>query len=55
MSSLKKNHTWELVDQPPGQKLLSCKWLYKSKEGIEGISKTKVQSKAGRSKVYTTS
>ncbi|GKF85948.1 retrotransposon protein, putative, ty1-copia subclass [Tanacetum coccineum] len=21
MSSLKKNHTWELVDQPPGQKL----------------------------------
>ncbi|GJX79331.1 retrovirus-related pol polyprotein from transposon TNT 1-94 [Tanacetum coccineum] len=22
MSSLKKNHTWELVDQPPGQKLL---------------------------------
>ncbi|GJW07711.1 retrotransposon protein, putative, ty1-copia subclass [Tanacetum coccineum] len=25
MSSLKKNHTWELVDQPPGQKLISCK------------------------------
>ncbi|GJZ73111.1 zinc finger, CCHC-type containing protein [Tanacetum coccineum] len=22
MNSLKKNHTWELVDQPPGQKLL---------------------------------
>nr|GFA26393.1 hypothetical protein [Tanacetum cinerariifolium] len=22
MSSLKKNHTWELVDQPPGQKLV---------------------------------
>ncbi|GKC60480.1 retrotransposon protein, putative, ty1-copia subclass [Tanacetum coccineum] len=32
MSSLKKNHTWELVDQPPGQKLVSCKWLYKIKE-----------------------
>ncbi|GJW55695.1 retrovirus-related pol polyprotein from transposon TNT 1-94, partial [Tanacetum coccineum] len=37
MSSLKKNHTWELVDQPPGQKLISCKWLYKIKEGIEGV------------------
>nr|GEY24152.1 zinc finger, CCHC-type [Tanacetum cinerariifolium] len=42
MSSLKKNHTWELVDQPPGQKLVSCKWLYKIKEGIEGVQKTKV-------------
>ncbi|GJT14077.1 retrotransposon protein, putative, ty1-copia subclass [Tanacetum coccineum] len=39
MSSLKKNHTWELVDQPPGQKLASCKWLYKIKEGIEGVQK----------------
>ncbi|GJT97707.1 retrovirus-related pol polyprotein from transposon TNT 1-94 [Tanacetum coccineum] len=39
MSSLKKNHTWELVDQPPGQKLVSCKWLYKIKEGIEGVQK----------------
>nr|GEU92943.1 hypothetical protein [Tanacetum cinerariifolium] len=39
MSSLKKNHTWELVDQPPCQKLVSCKWLYKIKEGIEGIHK----------------
>ncbi|GJS83328.1 retrovirus-related pol polyprotein from transposon TNT 1-94 [Tanacetum coccineum] len=39
MSSLKKNHTWELVDQPPGQKLVSCKWLYKIKEGIKGVQK----------------
>ncbi|GJS90427.1 retrovirus-related pol polyprotein from transposon TNT 1-94 [Tanacetum coccineum] len=39
MSSLKKNHTWELVDQPPGQKLVSCKWLYKIKERIEGVQK----------------
>ncbi|GJU39486.1 retrovirus-related pol polyprotein from transposon TNT 1-94 [Tanacetum coccineum] len=39
MSSLKKNHTWELVDQPLGQKLVSCKWLYKIKEGIEGVQK----------------
>ncbi|GJR52308.1 retrotransposon protein, putative, ty1-copia subclass [Tanacetum coccineum] len=39
MSSLEKNHTWELIDQPPGQKLVSCKWLYKIKEGIEGVQK----------------
>ncbi|GKC59912.1 retrovirus-related pol polyprotein from transposon TNT 1-94 [Tanacetum coccineum] len=42
MSSLKKNHTWELADQPPGQKLISCKWLYKIKEGIEGVQKPRV-------------
>nr|GEX28369.1 retrovirus-related Pol polyprotein from transposon TNT 1-94 [Tanacetum cinerariifolium] len=42
MSSLKKNHTWELVDQPLGQKLVSCKWLYKIKEGIEGVQKPRV-------------
>ncbi|GJW14106.1 retrotransposon protein, putative, ty1-copia subclass [Tanacetum coccineum] len=42
MSSLKKNHTWELVDQPPGQKLVSCKWLYKIKERIEGVQKPRV-------------
>ncbi|GJX57272.1 retrotransposon protein, putative, ty1-copia subclass [Tanacetum coccineum] len=42
MSSLKKNHTWELVDQPPGQKLVSCKWLYKIKKGIKGVQKPRV-------------
>ncbi|GJX13164.1 zinc finger, CCHC-type containing protein [Tanacetum coccineum] len=45
MISLKKNHTWELVDQPPGQKLVSCKWLYKIKEGIEGIQKPKYKAR----------
>nr|GEX12917.1 retrovirus-related Pol polyprotein from transposon TNT 1-94 [Tanacetum cinerariifolium] len=45
MSSLKKNHTWELVNQPRGQKLVSCKWLYKIKEGIEGIQKPKYRAR----------
>ncbi|GJT00374.1 retrotransposon protein, putative, ty1-copia subclass [Tanacetum coccineum] len=45
MSSLKKNHTWELVDQPPGQKLLSCKWLYKIKEGIKGVQKPRYKAR----------
>ncbi|GKF12211.1 retrotransposon protein, putative, ty1-copia subclass [Tanacetum coccineum] len=35
MDSLRKNKTWELVDHPAGQKLVSCKWLFKKKEGIE--------------------
>nr|GEY65773.1 retrovirus-related Pol polyprotein from transposon TNT 1-94 [Tanacetum cinerariifolium] len=45
MSSLKKNHTWELVDQPPGPKLVSYKWLYKIKEGIEGIQKPRYKAR----------
>ncbi|GJZ28491.1 retrotransposon protein, putative, ty1-copia subclass [Tanacetum coccineum] len=35
MDSLRKNKTWELVDHPAGQKLVSCKWVFKIKEGIE--------------------
>ena len=45
MTSLKKNHTWEVVDQPPGQKLVSCKWLYKIKEGIEGVQKPRYKAR----------
>ncbi|GJR34941.1 retrotransposon protein, putative, ty1-copia subclass [Tanacetum coccineum] len=39
MDSLRKNKTWELVDHPAGQKLESCKWLFKIKEGIKGVQK----------------
>ncbi|GJR93543.1 retrovirus-related pol polyprotein from transposon TNT 1-94 [Tanacetum coccineum] len=39
MVSLRKNKTWELVDHPVRQKLVSCKWLFKIKEGIEGVEK----------------
>nr|GEX76692.1 putative nuclease HARBI1 [Tanacetum cinerariifolium] len=45
MSSLKKNHTWELVDQPDGKKLVSYKWLYKIKEGIKGIHKPRYKAR----------
>ncbi|GKE72485.1 retrotransposon protein, putative, ty1-copia subclass [Tanacetum coccineum] len=37
MDSLRKNKTWELVDPLVGQKLVSSKWLFKIKEGIEGV------------------
>ncbi|GJX82283.1 retrotransposon protein, putative, ty1-copia subclass [Tanacetum coccineum] len=45
MSSLKENHTLELVDQQPGQKMVSCKWLYKIKEGIEGVQKPRYKAR----------
>ncbi|KAK9078267.1 hypothetical protein SSX86_002324 [Deinandra increscens subsp. villosa] len=35
MESLYKNLTWVLVENPKHQKLVSCKWLYKVKEGVK--------------------
>nr|GEX96765.1 retrovirus-related Pol polyprotein from transposon TNT 1-94 [Tanacetum cinerariifolium] len=35
MNSLRKNKTWELIDHPARQKLVSCKWLFKIKERIK--------------------
>ncbi|GJU49653.1 hypothetical protein Tco_1219208 [Tanacetum coccineum] len=37
LDSMRKNKTWELVDQPVGQKLVSCKWMFKIKERIKGV------------------
>lgn len=31
-----KNHTWELVDLPPGRSVVSCKWLLKCKYHSDG-------------------
>ncbi|GKB62361.1 hypothetical protein Tco_0918547 [Tanacetum coccineum] len=31
IDSLRKNKTWELVDHPGGQKLVSCKWRVQDK------------------------
>nr|GEX95680.1 putative reverse transcriptase domain-containing protein [Tanacetum cinerariifolium] len=42
MDSLKNNKTSKLVDHPAEQKLVSCKWLFKIKEGIEGVQKPRV-------------
>lgn len=36
MASLYKNNTWNLVDKPPNQKLVGCKWIFKKKEGSQG-------------------
>nr|GEW73045.1 RNA-directed DNA polymerase, eukaryota [Tanacetum cinerariifolium] len=45
ISSLMKNHTWELVDQQHGQKLVSFKWLYKIKEVIQGVQKPRYKAR----------
>ena len=40
MESLQKNKTWDLVQQPTGRKIITCKWVFKKKEGMsptEGI------------------
>ncbi|GJV06418.1 retrovirus-related pol polyprotein from transposon TNT 1-94 [Tanacetum coccineum] len=45
MDSLRKNKTWELVDHPAGQKLVSGKWLFKIKEVIEGVQKPRYKAR----------
>ncbi|GJT67523.1 retrotransposon protein, putative, ty1-copia subclass, partial [Tanacetum coccineum] len=45
MDFLRKNKTWELVDHLVGQKLVSCKWLFKIKEGIEGVQKPRYKTR----------
>nr|GEV84704.1 retrovirus-related Pol polyprotein from transposon TNT 1-94 [Tanacetum cinerariifolium] len=45
MDSLRKKKTWELVDHRAGQKLVSCKWMFKIYEGIEGVQKPRYKAK----------
>ena len=37
MESLQKNRTWKLVDLPKENRVISCKWIFKRKEGIPGV------------------
>ena len=34
MESLQKNKTWDLIQQPTGRKIITCKWVFKKKEGM---------------------
>ncbi|KAH9754460.1 hypothetical protein KPL71_015451 [Citrus sinensis] len=36
VESLMKNETWKLIKKPEKKKAVSCKWIYKIKEGIPG-------------------
>ena len=31
LESILHNHTWEIVDFPPGAKTIGCKWIFKRK------------------------
>ncbi|GJS02338.1 retrovirus-related pol polyprotein from transposon TNT 1-94 [Tanacetum coccineum] len=45
MDSLRKNKTWVLVDHLAGQKLVSCKWLFKIKEGTESVQRPRYKAR----------
>ncbi|GKA07713.1 retrovirus-related pol polyprotein from transposon TNT 1-94 [Tanacetum coccineum] len=45
MDSIRKNKTWELVDHLARQKLVSYKWLFKIKEGIEGVQNPRYKAR----------
>ena len=38
MKSLHDNNTLELIKKPAGARLVSCKWIFKVKEGIKGVA-----------------
>ena len=37
MCSLYENNTWELVEAPPGTRVIDFKWAFKSKYNSQGI------------------
>ena len=43
--SLDKNDAWVLVDKPEKQKIVGCKWIFKLKEGIEGMEKPRYKAR----------
>jgi hypothetical protein len=36
LENFERNRVWELVDPPPGCKLIGTKWVWKNKEGEIG-------------------
>ena len=40
MDSIISNHTWEIVELPPGSKPIGCKWIFKRKYHTDGTLQT---------------
>ena len=40
MDSIMFNHTWELIDLPPGSKAIGCKWVFRKKYHTDGTINT---------------
>lgn len=45
MNSLKVNDTWELIPTPKSCKPICYKWVYKIKEGVLGVLKTRYKTR----------
>ena len=45
INSLNKNNTWDLIKKPVGKKVVSCKWLFKLKEGISETEKARYKAR----------
>ena len=48
LDTLDKNYTWDMVDLPPGQSIVDCRWVYKIKTKADGFVewyKTRLVSK----------
>jgi len=45
MESHCKNQTWDLVKRPPGRKIVTCKWIFKIKEGISPVEGVKYKAR----------
>ena len=37
LDALYKNNTWDMVDLPPGQSVVGCRWVYKIKTKADGF------------------
>ncbi|KAH9803501.1 hypothetical protein KPL71_001790 [Citrus sinensis] len=46
VESLIKNETWKLIKKPEKKKAVSCKWIYKIKEGIPGAEPRRFKARS---------
>ncbi|KAH9697399.1 hypothetical protein KPL71_023589 [Citrus sinensis] len=45
IDSLVRNQTWILVPNPGNRKIVSCKWIFKKKEGIPGVEDSRYKAR----------